>query len=171
MTASPAGKDGTPEARLRAYLQRFSPENQKLIRAVRSAVRKRLPAANELLYDYKTHIVIGYTPTEHAIDGIVSIAARATGVDLYFNNGVRLPDPEKLLQGSGRQVRFIRVDTARRLAQPAVQALFAAAIARAVVPLPRQGRGRLVLRARAAREAAPRKAAKGRRPAGRRQGK
>jgi hypothetical protein len=136
---------GTPEAQLRAYIEMFDPEHQRLIRSVRSAVRKRLPTANEFVYDYSTFFVIAYSPTDRPTDGIVSLAARADGVRLYLIHGPQLPDPKKLLLGSGKQVRFIRVEAARQLAHPDVEALIAAAIDHAGVPLPSKGRGRLVI--------------------------
>jgi len=40
---------GTPEAQLRFLIENFAPKEQRLIRSVRSAVRKRLPTANELV--------------------------------------------------------------------------------------------------------------------------
>lgn len=136
----------TPEARLRSLIEKFDPGDQKLIRSVRSAVRKRLPGANELVYDYNTFFVIAYSPTEHPTDGIVSTAARPDGVRLYLMKGPQLPDPKKLLMGSGKQTRFIRLESARQLAHPDVEALIAAAIDQAPVPLPSEGRGRLVIR-------------------------
>ena len=112
MTVKPDSRKLTPEAQLRSFIDRFDPKDQKLIRSVRAAVRKRFPTANELAYDYNNSIVIGYSPTDRGIDGIVAISARATGVALYFNQGPQLPDPKKLLLGSGKQTRFVRVDAA-----------------------------------------------------------
>ncbi|TAH34872.1 MAG: hypothetical protein EYC70_13780 [Planctomycetota bacterium] len=146
MAVSSVGAKVTPEAQLRAFIEDFEPRDQRLIRSVRSAVRKRLPTANELVYDYHTFFVIAYSPTERPTDGIVSIAARPDGVRLYLMHGPRLSDPKKLLLGSGRQTRFIRVEAASQLAHPDVEALIAAAIDLAGVPLPRKGRGRLVIR-------------------------
>lgn len=146
MAVSPVGAKDTPEAQLRSLIEKFAPRDRKLIRSVRSAVRRRLPAANELVYDYNTFFVIGYSPTDQPTDGIVSIAARVDGVRLYLMHGPRLPDPKKLLTGSGKQTRFILVEAARQLAQPDVEALIAAAIDQAGVPLPSEGRGRLVIR-------------------------
>jgi Domain of unknown function (DU1801) len=145
MAVSSVDAKVTPEAQLRAYIEMFDPKHQRLIRSVRSAVRKRLPTANEFVYDYSTFFVIAYSPTDRPTDGIVSFAARADGVRLYLMHGPQLPDPKKLLLGSGKQVRFIRVETARQLAHPDVEALIAAAIDRARVPLPSKGRGRLVI--------------------------
>ena len=146
MAVSSADTKGTPEAQLRSLIERFDPKDQKLIRAVRSAMRKRLPTANELLYDYKSHIVIGYSPTKRGAEGVASIAARVDGVRLYLMHGPQLPDPKKLLMGSGKQARFIRVEAASRLADPDVEALIAAAIDLAEVPLATEGRGRLIVR-------------------------
>ena len=140
----------TPESQLRSLIEKFDPEDQKLIRAVRSAVRKRFPTANELVYDYGTSLVIGYSPTEHGVESIVSTAARTDGVRLYFMHGPQLPDPKKLLMGSGKQARFIPVRAAKELAHPDVEALIVAAIGKAGVALPSEGRGRLVIKPTAA---------------------
>ena len=39
---------GTPQAQLRFFIENLNPKDQKLFRSIRSAVRKRLPTANEL---------------------------------------------------------------------------------------------------------------------------
>ena len=109
-------------------------------------MRKRLPTANELVYDYDTFFVIGYSSTDHPTDGIVAIAARPDGVRLYLMQGPQLPDPKELLLGTGKQTRFIRMEAASQLAHPDVEALIAAAIDQARTPLPTKGRGRLVMR-------------------------
>jgi hypothetical protein len=150
----------TPEAQLRSLIERFEPKDQKLIRAVRSAVRKRVPTANELLYDYKTFFVIAYSPTDRPTDGILSIAARPDGVRLYLTGGPQLPDPKRLLTGTGKQVRFMPIETAKRLAHPDVEALIAAAIEMAGTPLAKKGEGGLVTRTFAGKRQARRKAAK-----------
>src|SRR6185503_6914633 len=124
---------------LKAFINKFDAKDQKLIRAVRSAMRKRLPRANELVYDNYNFFVIGYSPTQRPSDAIVSIAARANGVGLCFIHGASLPDPKRILQGSGNQTRFIRLESANVLANPDVEALVAAAIDRSKTPLPAKG--------------------------------
>lgn len=150
MTANSVGASETPEAQLKSFIERFDAKEQKLLRAVRSAVRKRFPTANELAYDYGTHIVIAYSSTESAPDGIVAIDARADGVRLYFTHGKKLRDPKKLLEGSATQVRYVRLESAKQLAHPDVEALVAAAIEMGRVPLAAEGRGKLVIRPTAA---------------------
>jgi hypothetical protein len=148
------------EAQLRSFIAKFEPKDQRLIRAVRLAVRKRFPTANELVWDNYNFFVIGYSPTERPTDSIVSIAARANGVGLCFIQGAGLPDPKGLLMGSGKQTRFIRVESASRLTHPDIEALVAAAIDRAKTPLRTTGRGRLIIRSVAAKQRARRKAVK-----------
>lgn len=151
MSPKPDSQERTPEADLRSYLDRLDPNVQQLARSVRAAIRERLPTANELAYDYKTFVVIAYSPTERGIDGVVSIAARPDGVRLYLMRGPLLPDPRRLLRGSGKQTRFVRVEALSQLADPDVEALIGAAIELAEVPLPSDGPGRLIIRSSGAR--------------------
>ena len=136
----------TAERRLRTFIAKFDPAHQRLIRAVRRALRARLRGAWELAYDNYNFFVIGYGPTERPSDCVVSIAAGAGGVGLCFIHGASLPDPDKILLGAGKQTRFIRIDSAAVLARPAIRALLAEAIARARIPFPARGRGTLVIR-------------------------
>jgi hypothetical protein len=160
MTVKPDGKKPTPEAQLRAYIDKLDPKNQKLVRSVRAAVRKRFPTANELAYNYSTALVIGYAPADRGIDAVVAIRASADGVSLYFNQGPELPDPKGLLRGSGKQTRFIQVEAASRLAHPDVEALIAATIAQARVPLPSKGKGSLIIKSDGAKKPPRRKPSK-----------
>lgn len=136
----------TAATQLKRFIAKFSANDQRLIRAVRQRVRKRFPTAHELVYDNYNFFVIGYSPTERPSDAIVSVVAGANGVGLCFIHGAKLPDPAKLLLGSGSQTRFIRLPSADVLARPEVEALIAAAIKRAKVSLPASGRGKLIVR-------------------------
>jgi hypothetical protein len=75
-----ATSDAEAERQLAAFIRKFSPVDQRLIRAARAALRKRFSTANELVYDNYNFFVIGYSPTERPSDAIVSLAARASGV-------------------------------------------------------------------------------------------
>jgi hypothetical protein len=91
--ATPPRPAATPEAQLRAFIAKFSPDDRRRIRAVRTALRKRLPTANELVWDNYNFFVIGYSPTERPADAVLSMAARANGIGLCFIYGAGLPDP------------------------------------------------------------------------------
>src|ERR1700683_1831297 len=136
----------TGEQQLASFIEKFDPKNAELIRSVRKALRRRLPTANELVYDNYNFFVIGYCSTERPSDCILSIAAGANGIGLSFYYGATLPDPRKLLLGSGSQNRFIRIESAATLARPEVEELIVAAIKQAERPLPASGRGKLVIR-------------------------
>ena len=128
---------------------------------MRKALRKRLPAANELVYDNYNFFVIAYCSTERPSDCIVSIAAAANGVGLSFPYcGARLPDPHKLLLGSGTQNRFIRIESAATLARPEVEDLIAAAVAQSRTPLSPGGRGKLIIRSISEKQRPRRKVSK-----------
>ena len=144
--------DDDAEARLQDFIEKFDPEHQTLIRAVRRKLRKRFPTAIELAYDNYNFFVIGYSPTDRPSDAIVSIAAAANGVGLCFIHGARLPDPQKILVGAGKQTRFIRLPSATVLDRPEVEALLAAAVAASETPFPSGGRGKLVIRSVSAKQ-------------------
>jgi hypothetical protein len=145
-------KGATPEKQLAGFIAKFEPKRQTLIRAVRRALRRRLPTANELVWDNYNFFVIGYSATDRPSDSILSLAAASNGVGLSFYRGASLPDPHKILQGSGVQNRFIRLESARTLARPEVEGLIAAAIRQAKAPFAASGRGRLVIRSVSAKQ-------------------
>jgi hypothetical protein len=126
----------TPEKQLAEFIAKFTPEMAKRIRAARAKMRKRIPQALELVYDNYNFFVIGYGPSEKAGDAIFSLAAQAKGLSLCFLQGARLPDPKRLLRGSGNVVRNIQLETADTLDRPEVEALIAVALERAKVNRP-----------------------------------
>jgi hypothetical protein len=150
-------KADDPEEQLRSFIEKFEPNHQAVIRAARKALRKIFPTATELAYDNYNFFVIGFGPTERPSDCIVSIAAAANGVGLCFIHGASLPDPAKVLLGSGKQTRFVRLPSAEVLQQPAVRALLTVAADRAKTPLPGSGRGGLIIRSVSAKQRPRRK--------------
>ena len=142
----------SPARQLASFIGKFDPKVAKLIRSCRTEMRKLLPTATELVYDNYNFFVIGYSATERASDAILSIAAAANGVGIAFMWGAKLPDPEKLLLGAGKQNRFIRLPTIEPLRSPAVLRLIRAAEAQAKTPLPRDGGGGTVIKSISAKQ-------------------
>ena len=134
------------EAELRKLIAKFAPAHQRLLGAMRRWLRKRLPTVHEVVYEYRDFFVISYSPNERGHEGVFAIRASANGVRLYFNRGKELPDPAKLLQGSGNQTRWIHLEVASTLARPEVARLIDEAIARNRFPFARTGRGPVVIR-------------------------
>jgi hypothetical protein len=141
------------EAQLRTLVAKFAPTHLRLIGAMRRCLRKRLPTAHEVVYEYHNlgAVVISFSPNERGYEGILAIRASADGVKLYFNQGKELPDPAKLLHGSS-QTRWISVEGASTLARPEVSRLIDEAIARNPVPFAHAGRGSVVIRSTAAKK-------------------
>ncbi|MGB6941964.1 MAG: hypothetical protein WBE37_06195 [Bryobacteraceae bacterium] len=136
----------TPEQQLKGFIAKFHPAIGIQIRECRSAMRRRFPTANELVYDNYNFFVIGYCTTERPADCVVSLATNSKGIGLSFYHGATLPDPHRILQGSGNQNRFVRLDGVATLRRSEVQELLDAAEAQADPPFVKTGKGKLIIR-------------------------
>ena len=151
-STQPAAARRSGESELRALVDKFAPTKLRLIGAMRRSLQKRLPTAHEVVYEYRDCFVISYSPNDRGYEGVLAIRGSANGVRLYFNRGNELPDPAKLLQGSGKQTRSINLESASTLARPEVARLIDEAIARNRVPFARAGRGSVVIRSASAKQ-------------------
>jgi hypothetical protein len=140
------------EKQLSEFIAKFEPEMAARIRAVRARLRKRLPTAIEIVYDNYNFFVIGYSSTERPSDCILSLAANSKGVGLSFYYGSTLPDPARILQGGGRQNRFVRLAEAADLGKPEIDALIAAAVEQGETPLPVHSGGSLIIKSMSAKQ-------------------
>ena len=140
------------ESQLKGFIDKFEPRRQTLIRAARKAMRRRLPMAFELAYDNYNFFVLGYGPTARPSDCIVSLAAGASGLNLFFLQGARLADPKKVLLGAGSRTRFVRLPSADYLARPEIETLLSAAIAQARTPFSARAPGSLIIRSVSTRQ-------------------
>ena len=140
------------EQQLKGFLATFDPNHQALFVSVRRALRKRFPSADELVYDYPNAFVIAYSPTERGSDAVVSISAGPDGLRLVFTQGATLPDPKKVLLGSGKQTRFIWIESPGTLRLPEIKALLETATDRAKIPLRPSGRGKPIIKPKSTRQ-------------------
>jgi hypothetical protein len=139
-------------AQLRAFLAKFSPEIAGRALAILKKMRARYPSALELVYDNYNALAIGFCPTERPSEAIFSIVLFPQWVTLCFLQGKGLPDPKKILQGDGNQVRHLRLPTPDTLDDPDVVALMQAATTRAKVPFDPACKHRLVIRSISAKQ-------------------
>jgi hypothetical protein len=153
-TTQSAAARRSAEAELRRLIAKFALAHLRLIGAMRLRLRKRLPTAHEVAYEYRDCFVISFSPSERGYEGVLAIRGSEKGVKLYFNQGKDLPDPEKLLQGSS-QTRFIDLEGASTLARPAVARLIEEAIARNRLPFALAGRGSVIIRSTSAKRRRP----------------
>ncbi len=122
------------EKQLASFLTKYTPELRTAAKAARKRMRALFPAAIELVYDNYNALVIGYGPTERASDIVCSIAVYPRWVTLFFLKGAKMRDPQKLLEGSGKIVRQIRLNDPSDLDQQGIRALIAQAIDRSPKP-------------------------------------
>lgn len=160
----PRPGSGSCEEQLQSFIDKFDSKHRATTRAARKSLRKRFPTATELVYDNYNFFVIGFGSSDRPSDCFISIAAASNGVGLCFIQGATLPDPARILSGSGKQTRFVRLPSADVLRQPELQALLNIAAKQAPVPLPRRGRGKLIIRSVSAKQRPRRKPQKTQRP-------
>jgi hypothetical protein len=141
-----------PDKQIAGFLAKFDPALAKKIQACRVILRKRFPNAVEIVYDNYNFLVFGFTATDRPSSTIVALAANSKGVGLSFYWGSTLPDPHKLLQGSGRQNRFIRLPTPETLSDPHVAALINDAEAQAKILLSKSAKGYTLIKSISAKQ-------------------
>jgi hypothetical protein len=141
-----------PNKQLAAFLCKYTPDIVALARSTQRKVRAHLPGAVEMVYDNYNALVIGFGPTERASEAILSIVLYPRWVSLAFLWGARLADPEGVLNGSGSQVRHLRLQKAADIDRPAIAALIAQAAAQAPKPFDTARRGRLVIKSISAKQ-------------------
>ncbi|MEZ6319193.1 MAG: hypothetical protein R3B49_10660 [Phycisphaerales bacterium] len=144
----------TPKQQLDQFIARFTPEIAKIAAASVRTLRQRYPTATVLVYDNYNALAIGFAPAERTSDAIFSIACYAKRVNLCFllAGKTKLKDPHGLLEGEGKLNRFVPLEGAHTLDEPAVRDLMDQAAAGAPVPFPDSGKGPLVIKSISAKQ-------------------
>jgi hypothetical protein len=140
----PQAKDA--EEQLASFMAKFTPEIAALAGAIRAEMRKLYPTALELVYDNYNALAIGYGPTERSSEAIFSIALFPRWVSLFFLQGAGLPDPGKILRGSGKVAKHVVLPSPDTLRIPAIQALMHEATTRAKVAFDPRVAHRLIIK-------------------------
>jgi hypothetical protein len=148
----------TNKQQLDSFVARYSPEVASVARKAFAWMRKKFPRANVLVYDNYNALAIGFAPTERASEAVFSIALFPGWVNLFFLQGAGLPDPNKLLKGSGKQARSIRLESVEVLDRPELLALMDAEAARSGLE-PGAGSGKIVIKSISAKQRPRRPAA------------
>jgi hypothetical protein len=134
------------EAQLESFLSRYVPGIAALGRSAVRRLRARLPTCDALIYDNYNALAIGFSPNGKTAGAFVSVALYPRWVNLFFLQGAGLNDPERLLKGSGAQVRHVRLDHVDSLDLPAIRALLVQAGANAMPPIDPARNGQLVIK-------------------------
>lgn len=137
-----------------AYLERaigrYSPEVASTARAGLGKMRGRFPGARLGVYERPGSLPIGFAPADGG-SAVFSIVVYPRWVRFFFLEGVAIEDPEGRLEGTGKQVRSIRLDEqVEALDDPYIRGLMTQALRVAGVNL-KKGRGRVVIKSKLAR--------------------
>jgi hypothetical protein len=126
-----------PDPQLLSYLAVYDPHLSDLTLALRELVLEEAPAAIESIV--KSYAVaIGFSFTGKPLkDGFCHIVTYATHVNLGFNRGALLPDPNRILVGKGKSIRHMTIRNHSELENPIVRRYLQAAIEQvSVTPAP-----------------------------------
>jgi len=140
MTARPP----TPAAQFAELLSRFPPEIVALVERSLPKLRRALPGSYQIVYDYSNSVVVSFSMTERGYEAIVAVAIFPGWVKLYFDKSI--PDPKRLLEGSGGKVRSVTLEAASDLDRGDIHALLKAAIKHSGVTFPRTGSTRMIFK-------------------------
>ena len=119
-----------PPKELLDLLKLYDRGVQELTLALRQLVLQELAPCCE--YIVEVYIVsILYGPTHRMKDGICYIGVIKDHVNLGFIRGSELADPQRILEGTGKQMRHIKIRNMSDLERPAIRAYLQEACERA----------------------------------------
>jgi hypothetical protein len=114
-------------ASLEDLLGNYSPEVRDLARRVRALVLDVAPGLREQV-DLPASL-LGYSVGPKMVDTVCTIMPLKAGVNLGIYRGAELPDPERLLTGTGKVHRHVRLSSTADVDRPAVRQLLEAVVA------------------------------------------
>ncbi|MBI4902261.1 MAG: DUF1801 domain-containing protein [Acidobacteria bacterium] len=97
-----------PDPRLLEFLAAYDPPIGELALALRAVILEEAPEAVESIYDAYSAVAVGYSFTGKFGDGFLHIASYAKHVNLGFNNGATMADPNNVLVGKGSRIRHVK---------------------------------------------------------------
>jgi hypothetical protein len=105
-------------------LRGLDPRRRKLVEAARRRIRLVVPTAVERLRP-------GWGLIGYNAPGYFAFVVPGPGdVRIGFERGVSLPEPAALLEGQGRQIRYVTIPSAARLRSAALAELLRVAASR-----------------------------------------
>ncbi|HTT19208.1 MAG TPA: DUF1801 domain-containing protein [Candidatus Sulfotelmatobacter sp.] len=117
-----------PDRQLLGYLAAYSPHISDLTLALRDVVLEEAPDSIESI-SRGYALAIGFSFTGKPVkDGFCHVVTYSTHVNLGFNRGALLPDPNGLLVGKGKWIRHITIQNQNELEHPAIRRYLEAAI-------------------------------------------
>jgi hypothetical protein len=103
-----------------------SPRVRDLAARTRALIRDVMPDVVEVPWTRQRVVGYGVGPKKMS-EHFCHITFHKNHVNLGFNYGSELPDPEGLLQGTGKLLRHVKITTPEDLSNPALRRLVEAA--------------------------------------------
>ncbi len=117
-----------PDRQLLTYLAAYDPHICNLTLALREIVLEEAPDAIESIVKGYA-LAIGFSFTGKPLkDGFCHVVTYAAHVNLGFNRGAQLPDPNRVLVGKGKSIRHITIQNQNELERPFIRRYLQAAI-------------------------------------------
>ncbi|MFM9840576.1 MAG: hypothetical protein ACKVOQ_20075 [Cyclobacteriaceae bacterium] len=120
-----------PLNELREFLKPFPEDVCEVTLWLRDFVWAQYPDSNELIYDNYNALVIAFGLSDKAPDVFCGIAVYANYVNFGFLRGSEIPDPDKILNGTGSLYRKLSVKDKKEFPRTAIKKLMKAAYANA----------------------------------------
>jgi hypothetical protein len=103
------------------YLEKKDPELQKVAGALRSLLKKSVKGCSESVNPWKI-------PTFESNGPMCMLMVGKKHGTFGFLRGASLPDPEKLLEGTGKNLRHVKLRTLEDVRNPALTKLIVGAM-------------------------------------------
>ncbi len=115
------------EADVDRLLAQHPPAIQAIERGLRALVRDELPDGTERV-DFGNRL-IAFGRSGGMRDLLFAIIAHKEHVNLQLADGVDLPDPDDLIEGTGKRIRHVKVHAPSDVDRPEVRAVVRAQVA------------------------------------------
>ena len=102
------------------YLEKKDPELRKVAQALRSLLKKTVKGCSESVNPWKI-------PTFESNGPMCTLMVAKKHVTFGFLRGASLPDPGKLLEGTGKNLRHVKLRSLEDLQNPALTKLLVTA--------------------------------------------
>ena len=115
------------EGDVNRLLAEHSPELQAIERALRATIRGEAPDAVEQVDFGNKLIAFGHSMKMRGL--LFAIIAHRTWVNLQLADGADLPDPDGVVEGTGKRIRHVKIRSAADASSRPVVALIRAQLA------------------------------------------
>lgn len=113
-----------PPGELVEFLHRYPAAVQSLTLATRKLIHEELAPCHEHIFNMPRTVVLAYSATGRVIgDGVCVVTAWRQHVTLGFSRGVDLADPAGILQGAGKAMRHVRLQSLEDVGRPEIRGL------------------------------------------------